>query len=825
MPDGESSRAATRRTRLATCAALLVPLLAFVIPTAEAQAPAGASAARQKTVLLLHSYHPGYEWTDEIDRAVRQRLQEMPYDLEVRTEYMDTKRYAGDAYLKRLEAYLAPKYEHVRFDLVVATDDAAVAFAMAHHQSLLHGAPVVFCGVNDEHLAATVPRQSFTGLIEVFSAAPMLETALRLHPTRRKVIVATDSTTVGEVTLHQIAEVMDRHPGTSFRLLDGRAYSFDEILDAIRTAGDDTIVFASQFQRDRDGRYYPRGEGNARIAQASPAPVYSPSVSQLGQGILGGSQNTGRQHGAAVSKIVQSVLQGTPPSAIPIVEEQQDLMVFDDQQLRRWGIDHAELPAGTEIVNAPADPYRRFRPYFLGVLAFIAFQSSVIGALVFANRRRRRAEVRVQQQADALRSVNQELAEANTNLQGEMAERRRAEAEKDRLNARLNEAQRIEAVGQLAGGVAHDFNNLLSVILGHAELAMDATPEGDAWQQDLREVQLAGNRAATLTRQLLAFGRKQVLRPVRLDLNEVTARMEGMLRPLLGEAVSLHVTSAPDLGTTLADRGQIEQVLVNLVLNARDAMPSGGTITLETASVDVDPLLAARLGLARAGRYVRLSVSDTGVGMDAATRARAFEPFFTTKALGQGTGLGLSVAHGIVTQSGGAIAVESEPGRGSRFDIFLPRDEGAQAESDHAATPTGARGPRGTETVLIVEDEPAVRALTQRVVSAAGYRVLSAAGGEEALALLAAHGDEIAIVLTDVVMPGMSGPVLAGHVARVCPRAKVLFMSGYADEAVSSHGLPDAGAHLVAKPFSAAELTRRIRDTLDEARPATTTAN
>ena len=630
--------------------------------------------AAQKTVLVLHSYHPGYDWTDDLDRAIREGLQDSQYDLEIRVEHMDTKRYADEAYLDQFAAFLASKYTQVRFDLVITSDDAALDFAVEHHAALLHGAPVVFCGVSDAERARAVPRASFTGIIEVFSAGFILETALKLHPSIRRVLAVGDNSPTGEVTLHQLAEVAQRRTSVAFRMLDGRAYSLDEILRTVRHAGPDTIVVASLFARDREGRYYPRGEANAKIAEASLGPVYSPSVTRLGQGIVGGSQNTGQRHGASTAALALRVLRGETPADLPIIEEKQDFPLFDEQQLARWRIDHAMLPANAVVVNRPDAFYSRYRSFIWGGLAITALQTAVIGALVVAITRRRQAERRVVQQADALRAVNRTLEAVNTSLHEEVAERRRAEDEKEQLNVQLHQAQRMEAVGKLAGGVAHDFNNLLSIILGHVEFAIEGVPAGSRVASDLQEVQAAGNRAATLTRQLLAFSRKQLLQPTLIDLNHVTSHTAAMLQRIIGEDVQLTLACSPDLGATVADEAQIEQVLINMVINARDAMPDGGCITLETANVDLAEADAATIGVPAPGAYVRVSVTDTGIGMSEETRLRVFEPFFTTKAVGRGTGLGLSMAYGIVKQSGGAIAVSSRPGQGARFDLHLPRD-------------------------------------------------------------------------------------------------------------------------------------------------------
>jgi PAS domain S-box-containing protein len=397
----------------------------------------------------------------------------------------------------------------------------------------------------------------------------------------------------------------------------------------------------------------------------------------------------------------------------------------------------------------------------------------------------------------------------------DITERKRLEAEREELEAQLRMSQKMEAIGSLAGGVAHDFNNLVSVILSYTGFAMNAVPEGDPIQEDLAEVRKAGERAAALTRQLLAFGRKQVLQPVPLDINQTAMGVEKMLQRILGEDIDLVQKLAPDLGVTLADQGQIEQLIMNLVVNARDAMPDGGKLTIETSNVEVDEEYAARHLAVKPGSYVQLAVTDTGCGMDEQTRARIFDPFFTTKEKGKGTGLGLSTVYGIVKQSGGDIWVYSELGQGTTFKIYLPR-ELSVAKATVVTPPAVPMLSKGTETILVVEDEEALRKIAQRILGLAGYKVLTAANGHDALLVSAEHAGEVQLLLTDVVMPRMSGRVLAEELVKTQPNLKVLYMSGYTDDAIVHHGVLEAGIHFLPKPFTSADLMRKVREVLDK---------
>ncbi len=388
-------------------------------------------------------------------------------------------------------------------------------------------------------------------------------------------------------------------------------------------------------------------------------------------------------------------------------------------------------------------------------------------------------------------------------------------SERKRLEQQFFLSQKLEAVGKLAGGVAHDFNNLLTAILGSSELLLAELDPSDPRRADVEEVARAGRRAASLTRQLLAFGRRQIMQPRVLDLNHVVADISSMLQRLIGEDVELVTLLGSELRSVKADPGQIEQVIVNLAVNARDAMPGGGRLVIETANVELEGGYTWESEAVRAGSYAMISVSDTGHGMDEATQARIFEPFFTTKGQGKGTGLGLSTAYGIVKQSGGHVFVSSAPGRGSTFKVYLPAVAETAEHVEHAEK--AAPMVRGSETVLLVEDEDAVRRVLRKELERHGYVVLEAAGGEEALQIAASHGQRIQLLVTDVVMPLMSGPDLARRLTATHPRMKVLYVSGYADDAIVRQGTVEPGTPILEKPFAAGALAEKVREVLDAA--------
>ncbi len=394
----------------------------------------------------------------------------------------------------------------------------------------------------------------------------------------------------------------------------------------------------------------------------------------------------------------------------------------------------------------------------------------------------------------------------------DVTERKREARERERLLEQLAQARKMESIGRLAGGVAHDFNNMLNVILANAEMALEDLPLFGPHHEAVSQIRAAARRSAALTGQLLAFARKQPISPRPLELNEHVGKLITMLRRLLGEEITLDWRPCPSAVGVQMDPSQVDQILTNLCVNARDAMEEGGRIVIETAVVDVAEADCAEASEAVPGRYGTITVTDTGCGMDAETQARLFEPFFTTKSMGRGTGLGLATVHGIVSQNDGFICVKSEPGRGTTFRVLIPSREEGPAPEAPAPRPLETLG---TETLLLVEDEPEILHVARRILERHGYRVLIAAHPESALEQVKAHAAELRLLVTDVIMPGMNGGELAARVKALVPGLRVLFMSGYTADYIARHGVLEPGVHFIQKPFTKADFTRTIRMILD----------
>jgi len=425
----------------------------------------------------------------------------------------------------------------------------------------------------------------------------------------------------------------------------------------------------------------------------------------------------------------------------------------------------------------------------------------------------RRVEYRIRHKSGEWR-VLESTASAVRNAHGEVEKLiivNRDITERRQLEQQLLLSQRLEAVGKLSGGIAHDFNNILGVIIGYSEALQETIGADDPMREAVDEIEKAGQRAAALTQQLLAFSRKQVLEPKILDLNSIVADVEKMLRRLIGADVELEIISDPTIGKVKADRGQIEQVILNLAVNARDAMQQGGRLKIETRNADLDANDSQRKRYVVPGHYVMLQVSDTGMGMSAEVQSHIFEPFYTTKEQGKGTGLGLATVYGVIKQSGGYIWLESEIGKGSTFQVYLPRAEGVEEET---ARIEPSFKTRGSGTILVAEDEPSLRKLTCNTLKESGYRVLEAEDGAKAIEIAAQFDKDIHLLLTDIVMRGMNGRELADKMSSGRPRMKVLYMSGYTDGAVATHGVLESGIVILRKPFSRKQLQQSVGEML-----------
>jgi signal transduction histidine kinase len=723
-------------------------------------------------VLMINSYNVGYGWTDELTRGVRTGLERQGIPLDISVEFLDARR-RGEELFPQMRSLIETRYSASKIAVIIAADDPALKFLL-DSPDLLASVPVVYCGVSNDAMAARAPRSRFTGVREVIAVGPFLDLALSLH-TPKRIFVVSDDTLTSQTHRRTVEAYWREQRPMPMVHLDGRELTLEQVLAALRrdtTAND--LVVTTPFTHDHTGASYMARESLTRIAAASAAPVYSPMSISVGQGVMASGINAGYEHGLTTARLTLAVLHGRAPAEVPIETFSWVAYQFDYAQMARYGIDDSRLPKLAVIVGQPRSFYREHRPIIWTTGIFILGQTVIIGAFTWNVMRRRRAE--------------RDLA---------------------RTEADLRQSQKMDAVGRLAGGISHDFNNLLTVINGHSSLLRESghlLSDKDR-NESLDEIQKAGTQAAALTRQLLAFSRKQVLQARVVNLNQIVRELESMLGRLIGERVALTTALDPELRNLSVDPGQIQQVIVNLVVNARDAMPEGGRIIIGTRNSARPPLSTG--ALEPDCPCVALTVTDTGTGMSAQTRAQIFEPFFTTKSEGKGTGLGLATVYGIVRQSGGWIDVTSEVGSGTTFALYFPATDQPSEDAEPIQTPL-AEITREPSTILVVEDQPEVRELAVQALRRAGHEVFQATDGDEALAQFTDRANAIALLLTDVVMPGLNGRELAARLRAANPHLLVIFMSGYTDEILDRDGLVGPGTAFVAKPFTPSSLVREV---------------
>ena len=879
----------------------LLSVLLLVAWTEELTAQTTTASRAAPQVLILHSYHAGYDWSEDITAGVRSKFRESGVIVQPRVEYMDVRHHPAPEHLHQLRAYYQHKFKDSTFDVLICADNAALEFLFRHHDELFGKIPVVFCGVETVEQYDLASRPLFTGVIEATEDLPTVTLALKLHPETRRVISITDYRPTLEAARTGSTKLQSAFPQLEFVFIDPQSLRMADLLEKLKSfPAQGSVGLLGAFFGNRFGEAFTAEEVTRLITEQCPFPIYGVHTNTFGHGIVGGKLNNGFFQGAEAARLALAIWGGKRPADLPVSSHSPNRFQFDYAQLQRWRINRSLLPLESLIANEPVSLYSQYKRIIWIVVGFFALQSMAISVLLLNIRRRKKAEALLGQSEASL-----ELAQSITHIGSwdhDLIQRRlrwsnetyrifgyalekpaasfdlflervhpddreavmrtsqaarasggaytaehriirpdgsvrlvqqQAEVIRDNqgralrmigttqditdirhLEEQLRHSQKLEAVGQLAGGIAHDFNNLLTAINGYSELVLGQLRSQDSIRPEVEEIRKAGERAATLTRQLLAFSRKQVLQPRIINLNTIVAGMDKMLHRVLGEDILLQTHLAADLGQVRADPGQIEQVILNLALNARDAMPKGGQLTLETSNAARDEDYARTHQEVVAGSYALLAITDSGYGMDLATQARIFEPFFTTKEPGKGTGLGLSMVYGIVKQSGGHIWVYSEPGRGTTFKIYLPLCLDSIEPVDSADAT--AKGSPGSETVLVVEDESTVRNFVRLVLARNGYRVLEAVNGKQALELSLHHRGEILLMIADVVMPEIGGLQLAQELAALRPQMRVLYVSGYTENAMMRQGILDSEIAFLQKPFTMEALLQKVRQLLDD---------
>ncbi len=738
-------------------------------------------------ILIINSYAPGYEWSDDELAGLLRTLRTRYSDIEPVIQHLDFKRFPNPAREVHLLEDLKSKCHERPPSLVVTLDDFAFEFALRHRATIGADIPLVFGGLNRFTPDLLAERTNITGVSEESDFSGTFRLIASLVPKAKRILV------IGNQTPSSIGKRMSLE---AVLPLYRERYEFgffedwtnEQLFDRLATLPADTVGLILDVTRDSAGTYnYNNSAFSKTLATRASVPVFitarPPGPSDWSvepwDGI-GGGLVVADLHGATVGQLALRVLAGERADAIPVVRHSPERLEVNYPQLRRYGLSLRDLPPGTSVVNAPVDFYRIYRGHLIVAASVFVALCAIIVALLVTIVQRRRAERTLRQTEEKLRS-----------------------------------AQKMEAVGRLAGGIAHDFNNILQVVQSHAAFLQETTTLTGEQREDVEMVLGAAQRAAQLTRQLLVFSRRQALNPEPLDPNELITEFARMLRRVLGEHIALVTVPLANPVILVADKGQIEQVLLNLCLNARDAMPGGGRIEISLETVEVAPEDCGPKSELKPGPHLLLKVSDNGCGMPRAVLDRIFEPFFTTKEAGQGTGLGLSVVYGIVRQHFGAISVYSEVGSGTVFRITLPLSAEEQPVAPKAAPPPI---PTGHGAILLAEDDPAVRAIAVRILAANGFEVVVAADGEEAIALAERHAARLRLAILDVLMPKRTGREVHDFLRQRLPALPVLFCSGYTAEMLPPGAMPVAGVALLNKPYPAQELLATVHRLLGTAR-------
>jgi PAS domain S-box-containing protein len=870
----------------------------LIIATAHAQSP------DVKKVLILHSYHQGFTWTDRVMDGI-QSIFDDPSDLTIEPyiEYMDVKRNRADEAFPHLERLYDYRYGDMNFDVIIVSDDFGLNFLLERRDRLFQKVPIVFCGINNFDISRFRRYSPITGVAEDADLKGTITLALKLHPATKHLAVINDGVPTGVMMRDRVRKVMPAFKD-KLELIELFDLSVADLKKALRDLPEDTVIFHIHFYHDKGtGQTLTVDKSFAIVKSSTDLPVYTGWDHLIGYGATGGMVINGKVQGSIAAQMAFRILNGEPADTIPPLNQSPNTPMFDYNFMAPFGISKADLPEGSIILNEPISFYYRFK-IVIGLTAGSIFLLILINIVLIINiARRKTAEAELRESEERFRilfehapdpfyinRMNGTLVDGNSaaekflgyrrkeligtnflekgilsdqdipralylleknkngeptgpdeftlyrkdgspayaeitthpvNIKGEklvlgvardITERKKVEQERVNLEARLRQAQKMEAVGTLAGGIAHDFNNILSAVFGFTEIALNDVQVGSPLYKNLKEVLKAGERAKSLVRQILTFSRQTEHEQKPVQVRIITREALKLLRASLPTTIEIRTEIRSD-AAVFADSTQLHQVVMNLCTNASHAMQEkGGILEVRLVEVEIDPEHTAFQFDLAPGSYLELTVSDTGHGMSAEVLNRIFDPFFTTKEKGEGTGMGLSVVHGIIKSHSGEISVYSEPGKGSTFKVYLPIIEQEVISESDTAQPL----PAGSERILFIDDEKTLVDIGKQILEHLGYDVEVRTSSYEALELFKVKSDKFDLVITDMTMPGMTGEQLTKEILKIRPGIPIILCTGYSKKITEEKAKRIGIKSFAMKPVVAHELAMTVRKVLDE---------
>ena len=849
-----------------------------------------SESSRSARVVVIHSYHYGFTWSDSISQGIREVFAKEAMESEVKFEFLDTRFNASETYLNAIGKALETKYASRRIDVIIASDDHALNFMLTTGHRIFSDVPVVFCSVSGFRPEMRNAIE-LTGLRESIAIRPTVETALRLHPETQEIAVLLDQSRTGQALKRKTEEALRDLPA-SVGITYLEEWTVAELQERLPKLSPNTIVLVFIFRPDETGRVLTHEQNLARLRPSCPFPMYAVWQFYLGHGIVGGQLSNGNEEGQMAARMALRIINGENASDIPLGASPVKYM-FDYNELKRFAVDKSSLPPDSMLVNEPHSFYATYKTLIWNTVVLFGFlllallgvsfglinarkakeryrrifENSVIGIFestpdgrlirvnpafakmlrydspedlmahvtdvttqYYVNPDDRSRYKEILRQAGEVDNFEHKAkckdgteiwvsssTRAFFNKDGkvyryegatnDITDRRLAEQEKEKLEAQLVHAQKMEAIGSLAGGVAHDFNNLLTGIQGRVSLM--AIDSNHAHTEHIKAIEEYIRSATNLTKQLLGVARGGKYDPKPSDLTEMVANSAAMFGRTKKE-IAIHIKAPQSAVVVEVDKRQIEQVLLNIYVNAWQAMSNGGELYLETAVVELDAETCKPHNL-NPGPYGKISVSDTGVGMDEATLQRIFDPFFTTKEKGRGTGLGLASAYGIIKNHHGMILVSSDLGHGSTFDIYLPAsDKDVQQEISQEGLVI-----KGSETILLVDDEEMIVEVGRAMLEELGYQVITAQDGQAAIETLQRMEGKIDLVVLDMIMPKMDGGATFDRIRELWPMMRVVLSSGYAINGQATEIMNRGCNGFIQKPFNLSELSQKIRTVLE----------